>query len=346
MLILGIESSCDECCAAVIEDGRHICSNGIRSSAAIHEKYGGVVPEIASREHLLAVVPVIEEALSAAQCQLSDVEAIAVTAGPGLIGSLLVGVSAAKALAAASGKALVPVHHLAGHVAANYLAHPELKPPFLALLCSGAHSHIIHVKTYTKYCILARTRDDAAGEAFDKIAREIGLGYPGGPKIDSVSKMGRPDALELPRTHFKDSLDFSFSGLKTAVLNKVQQAEQKARREGRQREDILSTADIAASFQEAVCRVLIDHLGQIAEQCGEKQIVLAGGVSANSRLRELAGQLCEEKKLQLYLPPIALCTDNAAMIGAQGYYEYLAGTRADLRLNPRSQWELGTALLS
>lgn len=340
--ILGIESSCDETAASVVRDGRFVLSDIIRSSAEIHKKYGGVVPEIASREHVNAIVPVIAEALDASGISCSDITAVAVTAGPGLVGSLLVGVSAAKALAFVWDKPLVPVHHLAGHIAANYLAYPELEPPFMALVVSGAHSHIVRVRTYTDYEILARTRDDAPGEAFDKIAREIGLGYPGGPKIDKLSPEGDASKLKLPRTHFEDSFDFSFSGLKTAVLNELNRANMEAHKKGAAREDILSNKDIAASFQENVCAVLIEHLEKLAEREKMDKVVLAGGVSANSLLRRKAEEMCRLHGFKLYIPPLKYCTDNAAMIASQGYFEYMHGNRAKATLNARAVWELGT----
>lgn len=340
--MLGIESSCDETCASVVQRGRVILSNVIQSSALIHEKYGGVVPEIASRKHLEAIVPVIDCALQEAGLGWKEIEAIGVTSGPGLVGSLLVGVSAAKMLAFATGKPLVPIHHLAGHIAANYLEHPDLEPPFLALVISGAHSHLVAVKDPVTFQIIGRTRDDAPGEAFDKVAREIGLGYPGGPKIDRVAPQGNPKAFKLPKTRFQDSLDFSFSGIKTAVLNELNKAEMKAQKMGCDRDNILSTKDIAATFQETVCETLAEHTAEALEQTGYRQLVLAGGVSANSKLRERMSQLCQEKNIPLKMPSLPLCTDNAAMIAAQTFYEYQAGKRAQLTLNARASWELGT----
>lgn len=339
--ILGIETSCDETAAAVVENGRILHANVIRSSAAIHEKYGGVVPEIASREHVNAIIPVIEEALNQAKLSFADLAALAVCCGPGLLGSLIVGVSAAKALAAVSGKPLIPVHHLASHIAANYLAFKDLEPPFLALIVSGAHSHIVEVTSYTEYSLLARTRDDAPGEAYDKISREIGLAYPGGPKLDKLSYEGNPKTLDLPRSKFQDSLDFSFSGIKTATLNELNKAEQKAAKRLVMREEILSNADIAASFQEAVVDTLISHLEAALEAYPQKKLVLAGGVSANSLLRKRCEELGRKRDIQIYMPPLALCTDNAAMTAAQGYYEYEAGIRAESRLNASAMWELG-----
>ena len=343
-IVLGIESSCDESGAAIVQDGRLVLANVLASSAKIHQAYGGVVPEIASREHLRSIVPVISTALEEANISLSDLTAIAVTQGPGLVGSLLVGVSAAKILAASSGLPLIPVHHLAGHIAANYLVHPDCKPPFLALLVSGAHSHIVEVNDYCDLKILARTRDDAPGEAFDKIAREIGLGYPGGPLIDRLAKQGNSTRLDLPKTRFQDSLDFSFSGLKTAVLNEVNKAEMKAKQLNKPRTEILKNEDIAASFQTAVVESLLSHCEEALDSGKYKQFVVAGGVSANSHLRAEAKRLADRKSIPLFLPPIDLCTDNAAMIAAQGYYEYVNGKRASWDLNARAHWELGEVM--
>lgn len=340
IFILGIESSCDETAAAVVANGRRICSSIVASSLEIHRNYGGVVPELASRASLEAIVEVMDAALKEADLSVDDIDGIAVTAGPGLIGSLLVGVSAAKALAAARNKPLIPVHHLAGHLAANYLAHPELSPPYTALLVSGAHSHLIEVRDYSDFLIHGRTRDDAPGEAFDKIARVIGLPYPGGPEIDEISKEGRADRLRLPEVHFKDSLDFSFSGLKTAVINQVHQAEQKARKAGVERESILSNADIAASFQEALCRTLVGHSLELIHETGAKTFALAGGVSANHRLRSLFEEAAEREGIRLFMPPLLLCTDNAAMIASQGYFDYMAGKRADMELNAHAVSEM------
>lgn len=343
-LFLAIESSCDETAAAVVADGRKVLSNVVQSSASLHERFGGVVPELASRAHVEAVVPVVDQALAEARISLADLTGLGVCAGPGLLGSLIVGVSAAKALAFASGKPLIPVHHLASHIAANYLAHPELEPPFLALVVSGAHSHIVEVEDYTSFKILARTRDDAPGEAYDKISRELGLAYPGGPKLDRLAREGNSQCLDLPRPHFDGSLDFSFSGIKTASLNALNKAKQQAKTRLVRREDILSDADLAAAFQEAVVASLLDHVSLALDQSASTKLVLAGGVSANSWLRDQTQALCQERGLDLYMPPLALCTDNAAMTAAQTYYAYQAGERADLRLNATAMWELGTAL--
>jgi N6-L-threonylcarbamoyladenine synthase len=326
MKILAIESSCDETAAAVVEDGRKILSSFIHSQVAEHEKYGGVVPEIASRRHTENIIPVTEGALKAAGVSLDEIDAVAVTAAPGLIGALLVGVNFAKGLAAAAEKPLIPVHHIRGHVAANYLAHPELEPPFLCLIVSGGHSHIVEVLDYTRYRVIGKTRDDAAGEAFDKAARALGFPYPGGIYLDSIAREGDPDAVKLPRPRVEGApYDFSFSGLKTAVVNLLHNAAQKGQE--------LCVQDVAASFQKAVVDLLCEKLVAASEEFGKKKIVVAGGVSANSGLRARL----EEERLcrgwELYLPPLSLCGDNAAMIGAQAYYEYLAGNLADMSLN-------------
>lgn len=325
-LILGIESSCDETAAAVVRNGRQVLSNVINTQIALHKIYGGVVPEIASRKHIESIDPVIDEALSAAGVTLSEIDAIAVTYGPGLVGALLVGVSSAKALAYAAGKPLVPVHHIKGHIMANLIAHPELEPPFVCLVASGGHSHIVEVQDYQTLRVLGRTRDDAAGEAFDKIARVIGLGYPGGPLIDKLSCEGNPEAVHFPRVRMDgDSLDFSFSGVKTAVINYLHKAEQKG--------EEINKADIAASFQAAVVDVLCEHTIEAARKCHRKVIALAGGVASNSALRKRMTEEAERKGISVLYPPPVLCTDNAAMIGCAGYYGYLAGQRADLSLN-------------
>lgn len=339
--ILGIESSCDETAAAVVQDGRILFSNCIQSSAPIHEKYGGVVPEIASRSHLEAIVPVVSQALSDAGLSFADLSAVGVCCGPGLLGSLLVGVSAAKMLAFAASKPLISVHHLAAHIAANYLSAPDLEPPFLALVVSGAHSHIVAVESYTKFRILARTRDDAPGEAYDKISREMGLAYPGGPKLDKLAREGNPKVLELPQSSFRDSLDFSFSGIKTASLNALNQAKQTAQRRQCTREQILSNKDLAAAFQDAVVSALVSHLDRALDQGLWDKLALAGGVSANSHLREKVEALAASRGLKLYLPPLELCTDNAAMTAAQAYYQFREKDFAPLSQNATANWELG-----
>ncbi|MBQ2273442.1 MAG: tRNA (adenosine(37)-N6)-threonylcarbamoyltransferase complex transferase subunit TsaD [Clostridia bacterium] len=320
MKLLAIESSCDETAAALVEDGRIILKNEVVSQIPVHERYGGVVPEIASRCHIEAIEPLVERALGGIVP-----DAIAVTYAPGLIGALLVGVNYAKALAFALDRPLIPVHHLRGHVASNYLCHPDLKPPFTALIASGGHSHIVRVNSYTDYEILGKTRDDAAGEAFDKSARILGLGYPGGPKIQKAAEGGNPNAIVFPQVHFKDApYDFSFSGVKTAVVNYAHTA--------KQRGEEINAPDLAASFTKAVCEVLTEK-SVLAAKNTTGRLVLAGGVSANRDLRALMESECKREGIELYLPRPDLCGDNAAMIGAQGYYEYLAGNVAKSDLN-------------
>ncbi len=333
-LILAIESSCDETAAAVVRNGREVLSNIISSQIALHTLYGGVVPEIASRKHIEKINQVIEEALQQANVTLKDIDAIAVTYGPGLVGALLVGVSAAKAISFATGIPLVGVHHIEGHISANYIENKELEPPFVCLVVSGGHSHLVKVKDYGKYEILGRTRDDAAGEAFDKVARAIGLGYPGGPKIDKVSKEGNPDAIKFPRAKVADSVyDFSFSGLKSAVLNYLNSCEMKGIE--------ICQADVAASFQKAVVDVLVEHSMQAVKECGMKKFAIAGGVASNSSLRSALEKACAERGIEFYHPSPILCTDNAAMIGAAGYYEYRKGVRSGYDLNAVPNLKLG-----
>ncbi|MBE6892392.1 MAG: tRNA (adenosine(37)-N6)-threonylcarbamoyltransferase complex transferase subunit TsaD [Ruminococcaceae bacterium] len=328
MRILAIESSCDETAAAIIEDGRKILSSVINTQVAEHGLYGGVVPEIASRRHTENIVAVAEKALADAKMTLDEVDHIAVTAAPGLIGALLVGVNFAKGLSLATGKKLIPVHHLKGHIAANYLAHPELEPPFLCLVVSGGHSHIVEVSDYTKFRILGKTRDDAAGEAFDKAARAMGLPYPGGVFLDKKSKEGNPKAFKLPKPRVEGCpLDMSFSGLKTAVVNILHNAEQRG--------EEINIPDLCASYQDVICHALVDRVMLAAKEGGYKTIVAAGGVSANSGLRSLLERECKRRHLELFVPPLELCGDNAAMIGSQAYYEALAGNFADLSLNAR-----------
>lgn len=328
MRILSIESSCDETAAAVIEDGRKIISSVINTQVAEHGLYGGVVPEIASRRHTENIVAVVEKALKDAEMTLDEVDYVAVTAAPGLIGALLVGVNFAKGLSLATGKKLIPVHHLKGHIAANYLAHPELKPPFLCLVVSGGHSHIVEVSDYTKFKILGKTRDDAAGEAFDKAARAMGLPYPGGVHLDRVAKEGDPKAFKLPKPKVEGCpLDMSFSGLKTAVVNILHNAQQRG--------EEVNIPDLCASYQDVICHALVDRVMLAAKEGGYKTIVAAGGVSANSGLRALLERECKRRHLELFVPPIELCGDNAAMIGSQAYYEAKAGHFADLSLNAR-----------
>ncbi len=326
MLILGIESSCDETAAAVTRDGREVLSSVINTQIAIHKKFGGVVPEVASRRHIEVIDDVIDEALAKANVTFDDIDAIAVTYGPGLVGALLVGVSTAKALAYALGKPLIPVHHIKGHITANYVAHKDLEPPFVCLVASGGHSHIVYAEDYTHYEIMGRTRDDAAGEAFDKIARVLGLGYPGGPLIDKLAKEGDPKAVVFPRVRMDGaSLDFSFSGVKTAVLNYLHKLDQNG--------ETYNKADIAASFQDAVTDVLCEHTIEAAMMKNSKIIAIAGGVAANSALRAKMTEKAGKKGIRVLYPEPVLCTDNAVMIACAGYYEYLAGNRADLTLN-------------
>lgn len=325
MKILGIESSCDETAVSVVEDGRKILSNTILSQIDIHQLYGGVVPEIAARAHCEAISGLAKKAIREAG-GLETIEAIAVTNAPGLIGALLVGMNFAKSLAFSAGKPLVPVHHLKGHVAANYITHPDLTPPFTALIASGGHSHIVEVLDYTTYKIIGHTRDDAAGEAFDKAARVLGLGYPGGAKMEELAKTGDPTAISFPKVHFPDSpYDFSFSGVKTAVINYIHTK--------KQTQTAYSAPNVAAAFTEAVCGVLTEKAVLAAEMTGCGKLVLAGGVGANSFLREGLENACRQKGIRLYLPQKALCGDNGAMIASQGYYEYLAGKTAGYDLN-------------
>lgn len=325
-LILGIESSCDETAAAVVKNGREVLSNVINTQIAIHKEFGGVVPEVASRHHIENIDNVIDEALKAAGVTFSDIDAIAVTYGPGLVGALLVGVSTAKALSFALKKPLIAVNHIKGHIAANFIAHKELEPPFVCLVASGGHSHIVEVNDYTELKILGRTRDDAAGEAFDKVARVLGLGYPGGPLIDKLAKEGDINAVRFPRVKMDDNaLDFSFSGVKTAVINHLHKLDQNGVE--------YNKADIAASFQDAVTDVLCEHTIEAAKKSGHKIITLAGGVAANSALREKMTRLADKDKISVLYPPLVLCTDNAAMIAAAGYYGYLKGEFSDMTLN-------------
>ena len=326
MKILGIESSCDETAASVVEDGRKVLSNVIASQVEEHKIYGGVVPEIASRRHTEAICGVVEKALEDAGCTMDDIDAIAVTYAPGLIGALLVGVNYAKGLSFSTGKPLVPVHHLRGHIAANYISCEEIKPPFLSLVVSGGHSHIINVKSYTEFEIIGRTRDDAAGEAMDKAARTVGLPYPGGVNLDKISKDGDENKYKFPVPKVADSkYDFSFSGLKTFAVNLVHNASQKG--------ETVKAEDLGASFIKAVTDLLTSHTMKAARDTDSKTIVLAGGVSANSRLRRVMQEECDKMGIKLFMPELKYCGDNAAMIASQGYYEYLDGKRADMTLN-------------
>ncbi|AIF50835.1 O-sialoglycoprotein endopeptidase [Pelosinus sp. UFO1] len=333
-LTLALETSCDETSAAVVADGRVILSNVISSQVPVHQKYGGVVPEIASRKHIENVIPVVDQALRDAGVTFNDISAIGVTYGPGLVGALLVGVSVAKALSFATGIPLVGVNHLEGHIFANFLAHTKLEPPFMALVVSGGHTSLVHVKGYNEFELLGQTRDDAAGEAFDKVARVMKLPYPGGPYIDRLALTGNPEAISFPRAlPGKDSFEFSFSGLKSAVLNYLNSAAQK--------EEEINTADVAASFQAAIVDVLISKSLQAATNCGVKQIVLAGGVAANSSLKAKMESACQKAGFSLYFPDIILCTDNAAMIACRAYYQHLVGDYADLHLNAKPSLKLG-----
>jgi len=333
-LTLALETSCDETSAAVVADGRVILSNVISSQVPVHQKYGGVVPEIASRKHIENVIPVVDQALRDAGVTFNDISAIGVTYGPGLVGALLVGVSVAKALSFATGIPLVGVNHLEGHIFANFLAHTKLEPPFMALVVSGGHTSLVHVKGYNEFELLGQTRDDAAGEAFDKVARVMKLPYPGGPYIDRLALTGNPEAIAFPRAlPGKDSFEFSFSGLKSAVLNYLNSAAQKG--------EEINTADVAASFQAAIVDVLISKSLQAATNCGVKQIVLAGGVAANSSLKAKMESACQKAGFSLYFPDIILCTDNAAMIACRAYYQHLVGDYADLHLNAKPSLKLG-----
>lgn len=332
--ILAIESSCDETAAAVIENGRTVRSNIISSQIALHTLYGGVVPEIASRKHIEKINQVVQAALDEAGVTLKDLDAVGVTYGPGLVGALLVGVAEAKAIAYAAGLPLVGVHHIEGHVSANYIEHPDLEPPFLCEIISGGHTHLVVVKDYGVFEILGRTRDDAAGEAFDKVARAIGLGYPGGPKIDRLAKEGNPHAIEFPRAHIEDApYDFSFSGLKSAVLNYLN----KCRMTG----ETVREADVAASFQQAVIDVLVDNAIRAARDLKMDRLAIAGGVAANQGLRHAMQEACDREGIRFCYPSPVYCTDNAAMIGVAAYYEYRKGTRHGWDLNAVPNLRLG-----
>lgn len=332
--ILAIETSCDETSAAVVKNGRYILSNIISSQIDIHKKYGGVVPEIASRKHIEVIDYVIDEALEEANFKLSDIDAIAVTYGPGLVGALLVGVASAKALAFACNKPLVGVHHIEGHISANYIEDKNFDPPFICLIVSGGHTHIACVHDYNKYEIMGCTRDDAVGEAYDKVARSIGYGYPGGPIIDNLAKTGNPQAIDFPRVYLEDnSYDFSFSGLKSAVLNYINKC--------KMTDVSFKPEDIAASFQQAVIEVLVNKTIKAAKQKNIYKIAMAGGVAANSSLRKHMKETCEKENITLNYPSPILCTDNAAMIGSAGYYEFINGVRHKLDLNAVPNLKLG-----
>ena len=332
--ILAIESSCDETAAAVVRNGREVLSNVIYSQIDLHTLYGGVVPEIASRKHIDKINQVVEKAIADSGMELKDMDAIAVTYGPGLVGPLLVGVSFAKALAYGANLPIIGVHHIEGHICANYIANKELEPPFMCLIVSGGHTHLVKVADYGKYEILGKTEDDAAGEAFDKVARAIGLGYPGGPKIDKVSKSGNPEAIKFPRAKVGGSeYDFSFSGLKSAVLNYLNTASMN--------NETIVTEDVAASFQQAVIDVRVGHSMEALSQYGFKKFAIAGGVASNSGLREAFEKACAERQIEFFLPPPILCTDNAAMIGSAAYFEYISGVRHGLDLNAVPNLKLG-----
>ncbi len=334
VLILAIESSCDETAAAVVKNGRTVLSNIIYSQIALHTLYGGVVPEIASRKHIEKINQVIEAALSEAGVTLKEIDGVAVTYGPGLVGALLVGVAEAKAIAYAAKKPLIGVHHIEGHIAANFIENPELEPPFLALVVSGGHTHLVRVEDYGRFDIIGRTRDDAAGEAFDKVARAIGLGYPGGPKIDKTAKEGNPEAVSFPRAHVEEApYDFSFSGVKSSVLNYINGCRMKG--------EEYSQADIAASFQKAVTDVLVEKAMHAVEEYHADKFAIAGGVASNSALRAAMQEACERRGIKLYYPSPVYCTDNAAMIGAAAYYEYKNGTRHGWDLNAVPNLKLG-----
>ena len=333
LVTLAIESSCDETAAAVLLEGRQVLSNIISSQIEIHKQYGGVVPEIASRHHLTNVNTVVDRALEESGITMDEVDMIGVTYGPGLVGALLIGLATAKAYALASGKPLIGVHHIQGHICANYIEHKELEPPFMALVISGGHTNIVEVTGYNECRVLGGTRDDAAGEAYDKVARVLGLGYPGGPLIDRIAREGNPHAVDVKRVFLeKGSLDFSFSGIKTGVLNYIN-SEKQAGRE-------ICTADVAASFQAAVLEVIVTKTVKAAVDMGKDKIVLAGGVAANSRLREMLRTDCDKRGIALYYPSPVLCTDNAAMIGCAAYYRYMAGERDDLTLDAIPNLEL------
>ena len=327
VLIMGIESSCDETSVAIVKNGREVLSNVINSQIKIHEEYGGVVPEIASRCHTEVINKIMKEALEEAKVTLDDIDAIAVTHGPGLVGALLVGVSYAKGLSYVTGKRLIPVNHIEGHIAGNYITHKDLKPPFICLIISGGHTHLVKVTDYNAFEILGKTRDDAVGEAFDKVARVVGLGYPGGPKVDNLAKEGKP-TIKLPVSHF-DNLDFSFSGLKTAVINL------------NHKDPNINKADLCASFQAAVTEMLTSNVRKAIREFSTDKIVIAGGVSRNSYIRKSFDELAEELKIKVYYPEPILCTDNAAMIAAMGYYNYINEEKADLKLNAIPNLKIG-----
>lgn len=333
--ILAIESSCDETSAAVVVNGREVLSNVIASQIDIHTKFGGVVPEVASRKHVEVIAVVVQEALDKAGLTLKDIDAVGVTYGPGLVGALLVGLQYAKGLAYSLGKPLIGVNHIEGHISANFIQYKDLKPPFVCLVVSGGHTFIVHMKDYGEFEVLGQTRDDAAGEAYDKVARAIGLGYPGGPKIDKISKEGNPDAIKFPRAKFHEnnSLDFSFSGVKSAVLNYLNQMEMK--------KEEVNRADVAASFQKAVVSFLVDNSVKACKLKGVNKMAVAGGVASNSSLRETLIKEGKKNDIEVLFPEFILCTDNAAMIGSAAYFEYIKGNIAPLTLNAVPNLKLG-----
>lgn len=332
--ILAIESSCDETAASVVKNGRQVLSNVISSQIALHTMYGGVVPEIASRKHIEKINQVIESALTEAGVTLEGITAVAVTYGPGLVGALLVGVAEAKALAYAAGKPLIGVHHIEGHVSANFIENLDLEPPFICLIVSGGHTHLVVVKDYGEFEIIGKTRDDAAGEAFDKVARAVGLGYPGGPKVDKAAKEGNKHAMEFPRAKVSENpYDFSFSGLKSAVLNHINHA--------KMMDEEINVPDLAASFQNAVVEALVSRAVSAAKEYGYDKLAIAGGVASNSALREDMKEACEKEGIRLFHPSPIYCTDNAAMIGVAAYYEYINGARAGWDLNAVPNLKLG-----
>lgn len=333
IITLAIETSCDETSCAVVKNGREVLSNIISSQVDIHRKYGGVVPEVASRKHIENINLIIQQALDEANVTFNDIDIVGVTRGPGLVGALLVGISSAKAIAYALDKPLVGVNHIEGHICANYIEHKDLEPPFTCLVVSGGHTYLVYVKDYTEYEMVGRTRDDAAGEAFDKVARTLGLSYPGGPEIDRLSKIGNQNAIQFPRVYLENnSYDFSFSGLKTAVLNYLNQARQKG--------EEIRVEDVAASFQQAVIEVLVDKSIRLAKERKTDKIVLAGGVAANQGLRELLSKRGKEENIEIFYPSIKLCTDNAAMIGSAAYFNFINNKVSDLDLSVAPNLEL------
>lgn len=337
VLIMGIESSCDETSVSILKNGKTILSNIISSQISIHREFGGVVPEIASRQHLEAINGVMQTALDEAGITLADINAIAVTAGPGLVGALLVGVSFAKSLAYSLGIPLIPVHHIEGHISANYVAHPNLEPPFVCLVASGGHSHIVYAKDYSEFEILGRTRDDAAGEAFDKISRVLGLGYPGGPAVEKAALTGNKAAFKFPRVHLDNRFDFSFSGVKTAVINEIHKI--------KQRNEEININDVAASFQEAVTDILVENTLNAAKYKTAKTVCMAGGVASNTYLKNKMADAAAKCGITLYSPPPVLCTDNAAMIACAGYFEYKKHNFSDLSLNAYPSLQLGENII-